>query len=67
MIFVLLTWSIRPISYFKEWDVSKKSQLSFETTIPMFTFDGYASWDDERIDYEQDPDYNIWLRWKGTL
>ncbi len=54
-------------SYFKEWDVSKKSQLSFETTIPMFTFDGYASWDDERIDYEQDPDYNIWLRWKGTL
>ena len=55
------------VNYFKEWDISKTSQLAFDAEIPMFTFDGYASWDDDRIDYDEDPTYKLFLRYKGTF
>jgi hypothetical protein len=54
-------------SYFKSFEITKKTNLEFSANIPMFTFDGYSSWDDEVINYEQDPDYKIWLRWKGIF
>ena len=55
------------VNYFKEWDISKTSQLAFDAEIPMFTFDGYASWDDDRIDYAETPTYRMMLKWKGTF
>ena len=55
------------VSYFKEWDISKTTQLAFDAEIPMFTFDGYAQWDDDRIDYDENPTYNLMLRYKGTF
>ena len=54
-------------SYFKEWDISKTTQLAFDAEVPMFTFDGYASWDDDRVDYDEDPTYKLMLRYKGTF
>jgi len=54
-------------NYFKSYEMTKKSDLEFTATIPMFTVKGYASMDDEKISYVQDPDYQLWLRWKGTF
>ena len=54
-------------NYFKSYEMTKKSDLEFTATIPMFTVKGYASMDDERVSYVQDPDYQLWLRWKGTF
>jgi hypothetical protein len=54
-------------SYFKEWDVSKKTKLAFETTIPMFTFKGYSEWDQEVMSYREDPTYKVMVRWSGTF
>ena len=54
-------------SYFKAFEMTKKSDLELTANIPMFTFKGYASMDDERVSYVQDPDYQLWLRWKGTF
>ena len=50
--------------------MTKKSNLEFTAclkTVPMFTFKGYASMDDEKVSYVQDPDYQLWFRWKGTF
>ena len=54
-------------NYFKSFEMTKKSNLEFTGTIPMFTFKGYATMDDEKVSYAQDPDYQLWLRWKGTF
>ena len=54
-------------SYFKAFEMTKKSDLEFTANVPMFTFKGYASMDDEKVSYAQDPDYQLWLRWKGTF
>ena len=54
-------------NYFKSFEMTKKSNLEFTATVPMFTFKGYASMDDEKVSYAQDPDYQLWLRWKGTF
>ena len=54
-------------NYFKSFEMTKKSDLEFTATIPMFTVKGYASMDNERVSYAQDPDYQLWLRWKGLF
>ena len=54
-------------SYFKSFEMTKKTNLEFSANVPMFTFSGYSSWDDEEVSYKQDPNYNIWLKWKGTF
>ena len=54
-------------NYFKSFEMTKKSDLELTATIPMFTVKGYASMDDERVSYVQDPNYQLWLRWKGLF
>ena len=54
-------------NYFKSFEMTKKSDLELTATIPMFTVKGYASMDDEKVSYVQDPNYQLWLRWKGTF
>ena len=54
-------------SYLKAFEMTKKSDLEFTANVPMFTFKGYASMDDEKVSYAQDPDYQLWLRWKGSF
>ncbi len=55
------------VSYFKEWDVSKKTQLAFDAEIPMFTFKGESRWDKEVMSYREDPTFQLMLKWKGTF
>jgi hypothetical protein len=55
------------VSYFKEWDVSKKTQLAFDAEVPMFTFKGESRWDKEVMSYRQDPTFQLMLKWKGSF
>ncbi|MDP6772507.1 MAG: hypothetical protein QF704_17500, partial [Anaerolineales bacterium] len=54
-------------SYSKSWEMTKKSHLEFDAEIPMSIVNGYAQMDDEVMSYRDDPNYAVWLRFKGNF
>jgi hypothetical protein len=53
--------------YLKAFELTEKTGLEFSAEVPMFTFSGYSQWDDEVMSYEESPDYEVWMRWKGRF
>jgi hypothetical protein len=54
-------------SYSKSWEVTKKSQFEFDAEIPMHIVNGYAQMDNETMSYRDDPNYAVWIRFKGQF